>query len=273
MKQASVIDTPVAANAAIDEASLHYLLRLADACLIHGQRLAEWCGHAPILEEDIALANIALDHIGQARALLSLAGQLEGKNRDEDALAYQRREAEFLNPTLLELPHAPPGAHEPCFARSMLRCYLWSSFASLLWRELTASSHETLAGIAAKAVKECRYHQRHSGDWVLRLGDGSEESHSRMQAALADMWPYTAEWFDEDAIDLQAAACGLGPSWSSLHDQWLAIVKPLLQQATLAIPPTSAFLSSGKRGRHSEHMGRLLAEMQSLARSFPGAAW
>lgn len=250
-----------------------YLLRLADACLVHGQRLAEWCGHAPILEEDIALANIALDHIGQARMLLTLAGQVEGRGRDEDALAYLRREAEFFNPTLLELPHAAAGSNEPCFARTMLRCHLWAGLACLLWRALERSANQALAGIAAKAVKESRYHQRHSGDWVLRLGDGSAESHRRMQAAVDSMWPYTAEWFTVDAVDESAAASGLGPAWSSLHAEWAAIVEPLLRQATLAVPVGSAFLSAGKSGRHSEHLGRLLADMQSVARAYPGAVW
>ncbi|WP_418315139.1 1,2-phenylacetyl-CoA epoxidase subunit PaaC [Piscinibacter sakaiensis] len=273
MADAAAIDNGVRTAPPTPAPQVVYLLRLGDACLIHGQRLAEWCGHAPILEEDIALANIALDHIGQARALLTLAGQLEGRGRDEDALAYQRREAEFFNPTLLELPHAAAGSSEPCFARTMLRCYLWSSLAFLLWRALERSNQPTLAGIAAKAAKESRYHQRHAGDWVLRLGDGSDESHRRMQAALDSMWPYTAEWFSADAIDEQAAASGLGPAWSGLHADWTASVEPLLQQATLLRPADSAFLSSGKHGRHSEYMGRLLAEMQSVARAFPGAVW
>ena len=254
-------------------AALAYVLRLGDAALVHGQRLAEWCGHAPVLEEDIALANIALDHIGQARALLSLAGELEGQGRDEDALAYQRREPEFFNPTLLELPNTPPGNPEPCFARAVLRTYLWSSFASLLWRALSSSSQPTLAGIAAKALKESRYHARHSGDWVLRLGDGSEESHRRMQAALDALWPYTAELFTTDVVDAQAAASGLGPAWADLRGAWLAEVEPLLREATLGLPPDTPFLSTGKLGRHSEHLGRLLAEMQSLARAFPAAVW
>ncbi len=266
MAAPATIDTPAQADA-------RYVLRLGDAMLIHGQRLAEWCGHAPVLEEDIALANIALDHIGQARALLALAGELEGRGRDEDALAYQRRDPEFLNPTLLELPHAPPGSSEACFARTMLRSWLWSSFAVLLWQALTDSNQPTLAGIAGKAVKECSYHRRHCGDWVIRLGDGSDESHARMQAALDDLWPYTAEWFTPDEIDQQAAESGLGTPWATLRAPWLAGVEPTLLQATLQIPPAGAFLSTGRLGRHSEHLGLLLAEMQSLARAYPGATW
>jgi ring-1,2-phenylacetyl-CoA epoxidase subunit PaaC len=258
---------------AVDDATLTYVLRLGDACLVHGQRLAEWCGQAPVLEEDIALANIALDHIGQARSLLSLAGQLEGLGRDEDALAYLRREPEFLNPTLLELPHAAPGSVEPCFARTVLRCYLWSSFAVLLWQGATGSTLPALAGIAGKAVKEVRYHARHSSDWVLRLGDGTAESHARMQAALDSLWPYVAELFAADAVDAAVEASGTGPAWASLHGAWLAEVEPLLREATLVRPPDTPFLSTGKLGRHSEHLGHLLAEMQSLARAFPEGVW
>lgn len=250
-----------------------YVLRLGDACLVHGQRLAEWCGHAPVLEEDIALANIALDHVGQARALLALAGQLEGQGRDEDALAYLRNEPEFLNPTLLELPNAPPGSNDPCFGRTVMRCFLWSSFACLVWRALSASNEPVLAGIAAKALKESRYHARHSGDWVVRLGDGSEVSHARLQAALDAMWPYTAEWFGDDAVDDAASASGLGPAWATLQDDWLAAVTPVLQQATLGLPPDTPFRSHGRDGRHSEHLSHLLGDMQSLARAFPGAVW
>ena len=250
-----------------------YLLRLGDACLIHGQRLAEWCGHAPVLEEDIALANIALDHLGQARALLTLAGALEGRGRSEDDWAYGRIEPEFLNPSLLELPHAPPGSSEACFGRALVRSFLWSSFASLLWRALSNSLEPTLAGIAAKALKESRYHVQHSGDWVVRLGDGSAESQRRMQTALDAMWPYCAELFNADEVDADAEASGLGPSWAGLRDDWQRAVVPVLQDANLVPPPETPFLSHGKQGRHTEHMGRLLAEMQSLARAFPGAVW
>ena len=229
------------------------LLRVADSCLIHGQRLAEWCGHAPVLEEDIALANIALDHIGQARALLTLAGQREGRGRDEDALAYGRLEGEFFNVTMVELPNGD-------FARTLLRLFLWSSFAKGLWQTLAEAPDENLAGIAAKHLKECRYHQRHSADWVLRLGDGTEESSRRTQLALLALWPYTAEWFGDAA-------------WPALRAAWLAEVLPMLAEATLDVPADTPFLSSGIHGRHSEHMGPLLAEMQSVTRAFPGAVW
>jgi ring-1,2-phenylacetyl-CoA epoxidase subunit PaaC len=243
-----------------------YVLRIADSCLIHGQRLAEWCGHAPVLEEDIALTNIALDHIGQARELLTLVGQLEGRDRDEDALAFQRLEREFHNVTMLELPNGD-------FARTLLRCFLWAGFMGVLWPALAGSSNIQLGAIAAKSEKENRYHQRHAADWVLRLGDGTDESHRRIEAALSDLWPYSAEWFKPDPVDADAVRCGLGPSWATLERPWRALVEPLLAQAGLTPPSPSAFRSTGKQGRHSEHMGYLLAEMQSVSRAFPGAVW
>jgi ring-1,2-phenylacetyl-CoA epoxidase subunit PaaC len=248
------------------DAKTEYVLRIADACLIHGQRLAEWCGHAPVLEEDIALTNVALDHIGQARALLALAGELEGRGRDEDALAFLRDERDYRNPTLLELP---PGD----FACTVLRAFLWASFMKLLCQALAASTNVQLAAIAAKSLKEVRYHQQHAGDWVVRLGDGSEESTRRMKEALALLWPYTAEWFVDDAIDAQARASGLGPAWGSLKDAWMAEIQPVFDEAGLAPLADTPFRSTGRHGVHSEHMGFLLAEMQSLPRAFPGAAW
>jgi ring-1,2-phenylacetyl-CoA epoxidase subunit PaaC len=245
---------------------VQYVLRIGDSSLIHGQRLSQWCGHAPVLEEDIALTNIALDHIGQARALLTLAGDMEGAGRDEDALAFTRIEREFFNVTMLELPNVD-------FARTVLRGFLWSAFLGALWQALEASSHPRLAAIAAKCAKETRYHERHCADWVRRLGDGTAESHRRIATALNDLWPYTAEWFEDDAVDLQAQAGGLGPAWGGLRPTWLAAVQPVLAEAGLAVPASSPFRSTGKAGRHSEHMGYLLAEMQSLAREFPGAVW
>ncbi|MFZ2652656.1 MAG: 1,2-phenylacetyl-CoA epoxidase subunit PaaC [Burkholderiaceae bacterium] len=245
---------------------VQYVLRIADSSLVHGQRLAAWCGHAPVLEEDIALANIALDHIGQARALLTLAGEMEGQGRDEDALAYLRPEREYFNVTMLELPNGD-------FARTLLRGFLWSALLAVLWPALETSSQTQLAAIAAKCAKETRYHRRHCADWVRRLGDGTEESQRRISKALSELWPYTAEWFSDDPIDAQAAAQGLGPAWSTLQAAWLAGVAPVLREAGLALPEPSAFRSSGKAGRHSEHMGYLLAEMQAVQRAFPGAVW
>lgn len=246
--------------------AMQYVLRIADACLIHGQRLGEWCGHAPVLEEDIALTNVALDHIGQARSLLTLAGELEGRGRDEDALAFLRNEREYRNVTMLELPNGD-------FARTVLRAFLWASFMKLLCQALASSSNAQLAAIAAKSLKEVRYHQQHTGDWVVRLGDGSDESVRRMGEALALLWPYTAEWFADDEIDVQAQASGLGPAWSALKDAWLAEVQPVFAEANLVPLAETPLRTTGKRGVHSEHMGFLLAEMQTLPRAFPGATW
>ncbi len=248
------------------DSQLQYVLRIADACLIHGQRLSEWCGHAPVLEEDIALTNVALDHIGQARSLLTLAGELEGRGRDEDALAFLRQEREYRNVTMLELPNGD-------FARTVLRAFLWASFMKVLCQALATSSNAQLAAIAAKSLKEVRYHQQHTGDWVVRLGDGSEESARRMSEALALLWPYTAEWFADDEVDRAAHSSGLGPAWSTLRDAWTAEVQPVFAEANLVPLAETPFRTTGKLGRHSEHMGFLLAEMQTLPRAFPGATW
>jgi len=248
------------------DAAVEYVLRIGDASLVHGQRLAEWTGHAPVLEEDIALANIALDHIGQARALLTLAGQIEGRGRDEDALAYQRSESEYRNPTALELPRGD-------FAFTVLRGFLWAAFAAALYEALGTSSDGQLAGIAARSLKEVRYHRQHLGDWVVRLGDGTAESKRRMDAALQQLWPYTAEWFVADAVDAAAAESGLGPSWDTLQPAWRAAIDPVLAEAGLSPLAATPFRSTGKTGRHSEHMGYLLAELQSVQRAFPGAVW
>ena len=245
---------------------IYYVLRIADACLIHGQRLGEWCGHAPIVEEDIALTNVALDHIGQARALLTLAGELEGRGRDEDALAFLRQEREYRNPTMLELPNGD-------FARTVLRVFLWASFMKVLCKALATSTNAQLSAIAAKSRKEVRYHQQHSGDWVVRLGDGTEESARRMSEALALLWPYAAEWFADDDIDRAAQASGLGPAWSTLESDWMAELQPVFEAAKLSPLADTPFRTTGKLGRHSEHMGYLLAEMQTLPRAFPGAVW
>ncbi len=236
-----------------------YVLRLADTCLIASHRLSEWCGHAPVLEEDIALANQALDLLGQARALLSLVG-------DEDRLAFHREEREFVNATMAELPRGD-------FAFTVLRSFLLSAWALPMWQRLASSSDEALAAVAAKAAKEARYHREHSADWVVRLGDGTDESSRRMQAALERLWPYTNELFDSDEIDDAAAASGLGPRWSELRSAWEPDVRAVLADARLPWPAASAYRSDARRGRHSEHMGHLLAQMQYLQRAYPGGVW
>lgn len=247
-------------------AEAQYLLRIGDTCLILGQRLGEWCGHAPVLEEDIAMANIALDLIGQARAVLTRAGELDGQSHNEDQLAFLRSERDYLNLTMVELPRGD-------FAFSVLRNTLVATWLKLLWEQLAASSDAEVAAIAGKAVKEARYHQQHSGDWVVRLGDGSAESTRRMETALEDLWRYVPEMFDTDVIDQSAHAAGMGPLWSTLEAPWQEELALILGEAHLAAPAPSAFRSEGKRGRHSEHMGYILADMQYLQRSFPGGAW
>jgi len=250
---------------------LQYVLRLADSCLILAQRLGEWTGHAPVLEEDIALANMALDLLGQARALLTHAARLDGRGHDEDQLAFLRDERDFLNMTLVELPNGPgkPGD----FGFTVLRNLAVASWLKLMWERLAGSSDAELAAIAGKALKEARYHQEHAADWVVRLGDGTDESTRRMRAALDLLWPYTAELFAADAVDEAAARSGLGPSTAELREAWLLDMGNVLQEAGLAPPEDTPFVSEGKRGRHTEHMGYLLAEMQYLQRAYPGGVW
>ena len=246
--------------------AVQYLLRLGDTCLIQGQRLAEWCGHGPILEEDIALTNMALDLVGQARALLTRAGEMEGHGYDEDQLAFLRDERDYLNPTLVELPRGD-------FAFTMVRNAMVATLLKLLWARLKDSSDAELAAIAGKALKEARYHQQHAADWVARLGDGTVESRRRTEAALTTLWRYTPELFISDAVDDAAHATGLGPRWADLQSAWTEEMAQILAAASLATPKESAFRSTGKQGVHSEHMGYILAEMQHLQRSYPGGAW
>ena len=245
---------------------VQYLLRIGDTALILGQRIAEWTGHAPVLEEDIALANMALDLIGQSRALLTHAGALEGAGHDEDQLAFLRDERDYRNVTLVELPRGD-------FAVTTVRNAMMATFFKLLWERLVESKDAELAAIAGKAIKEARYHQQHAADWLVRLAGGTDESRRRSEKALADLWIYSAELFASDAIDAQAQASGLGPRWGDLHEAWLAEMTQILDEAGLAIPAATPFLSTGKTGVHSEHMGFILADLQHLQRSYPGGVW
>ena len=245
---------------------VQYLLRVGDTALILAQRLAEWCGHAPVLEEDIALANMALDLVGQSRALLTHAGALEGAGHDEDQLAFLRDERDYFNATIAELPRGD-------FAFTVLRNLIVATWAKLLWERLQTSNDAEVAAIAAKAVKEARYHQQHAADWIVRLADGTEESRRRVDAALDALWRFTAELFESDAVDAAAHAAGIGPRVADLRAPWLAEMTAVFDAAGLAIPGESAFRSTGTRGVHSEHMGCILAEMQHLQRSFPGGVW
>ena len=242
------------------EPPVQYLLRVGDTALILAQRLAEWCGHAPVLEEDIALANMALDLVGQSRALLTHAGKLEGAGHDEDQLAFLRDERDYFNATIAELPRGD-------FAFTVLRNLIVATWAKLLWERLLDSSDAEVSAIAGKAVKEARYHQQHAADWVVRLADGTAESRHRIDAALTAVWRFTAELFDSDAVDTAAHAAGLGPRFADLREPWLAEMTTVFEEAGLSIPKDSAFRSTGTRGVHSEHMGFILAEMQQIGRA------
>jgi len=258
-------------------APVDYLLHLADNALILGQRNAEWCGHGPVLEEDIALANNSLDLIGQARLLYQHAAAQIGNGTTEDTLAYFRDVPDFRNYTLCELPHRPlmsaTASGDRDFATTIVRNFLYSALMVLVWDQLQSSQDAQLAAIAAKSLKEARYHLRHSRDWLVRLGDGTDESHARVQAAVNALLPYTSEFWVQSAPEQSAQANGSGMDVAALRGDWNAIVDAALQEATLQRPGDSAFVPTGKQGVHSEHLGFVLAEMQSLARQHPGATW
>ncbi len=247
-------------------ATVPYVLRLADTSLVLGQRLGEWVGHAPALEEDLALANIALDLIGQARLLLSYAGEIEGRGRDEDALAFLRDAPEFCNVSLAEQPNGD-------FGQTIVRQFLLDAWQLELYEALSGSTDVRLAEIAAKAVKETRYHLRFSAGWLVRLGDGTAESHARVAQALDALWRFTDELVTPDALDEEMAAAGIGPDLAALRARWEQRVGAVLQEATLKRPAASQYLWHGKRGVHTEHLGHMLAEMQHLPRTFRGATW
>jgi ring-1,2-phenylacetyl-CoA epoxidase subunit PaaC len=249
-----------------EEALFTYCLRLADDALICGQRLAEWSSKAPSLELDIALSNQSLDLFGQARMLYDYAARVEGKGRSEDDLAFLRDGLDFTNLLMVELPNGD-------FAHTTIRQFLFSARGLLAWEALTGSADAELAAIAAKAVKELTYHMRHSGEWMVRLGDGTDESHARAQAALDVLWPYTGEMFEADALDAEMTAAGIGFDPRSLHEPWLAMVEPAIARATLARPADGHMHGGGRKGRHSEHLGYILAEMQYLQRAYPGSKW
>ncbi|KND56691.1 Phenylacetate-CoA oxygenase, PaaI subunit [Candidatus Paraburkholderia kirkii] len=260
---------------------LAYVLRLADNALILGQRNAEWCSHGPALEEDIAFANMSLDLIGQARLLYTHAATLEaaldGAQKTEDDYAYFRTEREFANYTITELPHFGPLAGtaraERDHAVTIVRNFLYSALMAEVWSALQTSSDAQLAAIASKSIKETRYHLHHARDWLVRLGDGTEESHRHAQAALDYLMPYTREFFVPDAIEQVVAEAGIAPLASALLEAaWCAQVRSALEEATLEAPAEVTHVSTGKLGEHSEHMGYLLAGMQSLARQHPGQA-
>ena len=249
-----------------DAALFEYLLRLGDSTLILGQRVSEWCGHAPVIEEDIALANTALDLIGQTQMWLGLAAEVEGKGRSADDLAYLRDAWDFRNLLLVERPNGD-------FGHTMMRQFLFDAFQSVLLARLAESTEPRIAAIAEKAGKEVAYHLERSKGTVIGLGDGTEESHARMQAALEALWPYVGEMFKGDAVEAELAAAGIAPDPAELRAPWEERVNPVLEEATLNAPDSDFAHLGGKTGTHSEHLGHLLAGMQFLQRAYPGAEW
>ena len=243
-----------------------YALRLGDDALVLAQRLGEWSARAPDLEEDLALTNIALDLLGQARALLTRAGELEGAGRDEDDLAYLRGEREFVNALIVEQPNGD-------FAHTIARQLLFSTYQLALYDRLSDSADPVIAGVAAKAVKEVAYHRDHAREWTLRLGDGTEESHRRMQEAVDWMWPLAAELFEHDELTERLVGAGMATDARELRPGWEHVVCGVLEEATLSRPETSLAATGGRRGEHSEALGHMLAVMQSTHRAHPGATW
>ena len=243
-----------------------YVLRRADDALISGHRLSEWCGHAPAMEEDMALANIGLDVLGQARELYTYAAEVEGRGNDEDKFAYLRDVRQYRNLLLLEQPNGD-------FARTMVRQFFYSAFADPYWRAMMKSTDATLSAIAAKSEKESAYHLRHSSEWIVRLGDGTDESHRRAQTAIDDLWAFTGEMFAVDEAERALIDGGVAIDPAALKAQWQKTVAGVVDEATLTLPNNDWMQQGGRVGRHSEHLGHLLSELQSLQRSFPGATW
>ena len=251
---------------AMSNALFSYLLRLGDDLLILSHRLSEWCGHGPVLEEDIALTNRALDHIGEARNLYDHAVKVEGKGRTEDDLAYLRPERQFVNTKLVEQPNGD-------YAHTIVRSFLFDAYHLPLAEALTKSSDAQLAAIAGKAVKEAQYHLRHSSDWLIRFGDGTEESHQRAQVALDNLWTFTGDLFTQDEVHQAMVKAGVAPDLAKIKAAFDATVDTVLSEATLNRPTDGFMASGGRQGKHGEQLGFILAEMQYLQRAYPGATW
>ena len=243
-----------------------YLLQLADNAVILAHRQSEWCGHGPILEQDIAITNLSLDLIGQARACYQFAAELKGGGATEDSLAYLRDAREFRNFLIVELPNGDWG-------RTILRTYLFAQYQHLLYAGLSNSSDERLAAIAAKALKEVDYHLKWSREWVLRLGDGTDESHQRMEKALGELWGYTGEFFLPDEVESVLSAEGLAPDPGHMKEAWMSAVTHTLEEATLSRPEGGFEHTGGREGQHTEHLGYILADMQYLQRAYPDSTW
>jgi ring-1,2-phenylacetyl-CoA epoxidase subunit PaaC len=249
-----------------DKKLFAYLIRLADNALILAQQLGDWVGKGPELEEEIAMANFALDYVGQARMLYSLAAEIEGEGRTEDDLAFLRDGIDFHNVLLVEQPNGD-------FATTIARQFYFESFYQLQLAALENSSEPRLAQIAVKANKEIQYHLKHTRLWLMRLGDGTDESHRRMQTAIDDLWRYSGEMFNADDLDVWAAESGIGPNPADLRENWNDYLSAAIAEATLTMPDAEWMASGGKQGVHSEHLGFLLADMQFLQRAYPGASW
>jgi ring-1,2-phenylacetyl-CoA epoxidase subunit PaaC len=248
------------------EATFNYCLRLGDNALVSGHRYSEWCSRGPILEEDLALTNIALDLIGRAQAFLSYAAAVEGKERSADDLAYRRAERKFLNHQMAELPNGD-------FAFTMARQLLFSSYDYFLYQALSQSNDNQLAAIAAKGLKEVAYHLEHAADWALRLGDGTDESHRRYQKAINDLWPFTGELFEMNESDQVLIKAGIAPDLNEIEGKWKLKVMDVLNRATIEVPGSSYMHTGGLSGVHTEYLGHLLSEMQFLQRAYPDAKW
>jgi ring-1,2-phenylacetyl-CoA epoxidase subunit PaaC len=243
-----------------------YALQRADDALVLGHRLSEWCGHAPMLEEDMALANMGLDLLGQARELYGYAAKVEGNGNDEDKFAYLRDVRQYRNLLLVEQPNGD-------FARTMVRQFFYAAFADLYWRAMMKSADATLAAIAAKSEKESAYHIRHSSEWIVRLGDGTAESHARAQTSIDDLWAFAGEMFEVDDSERALIDAGIAIDSAALRSHWLKTVSDVVREATLVLPKSDWMQQGGRSGRHSEHLGHLLSELQSMQRTFPGVAW
>lgn len=245
---------------------LKYVLRLADNAFIYGHKMGELCSKGPFLEEDIAMTNIALDFIGQSSALYKYAAEIEGKGRTEDDMVYKRAERDFYNHLITEIPNGDFGA-------VMSRLYLLSVYHIHLFEALSKSKDETIAGVAAKSLKEVKYHLRHSSSWMLRLGDGTNESHERVQNALNEIWMYTGELFEMDAIDEEILKEGIGPDLKSIYSIWKKEVAALISEATLKLPEDGYMQTGSRKGLHTEYLGFLLTDIQYLQRAYPDAKW
>lgn len=258
--------TNIAIHTDTQTALCDYVLHLADTNLILGQRICEWCGHGPVLEQDIALSNIGLDLLGQTRSLYQYAAELQGEGKTEDDLAFLRSERQFKNLLLAEQPNGD-------FGYTIVRQFLYETFQQLLLSELKKSSNAQLAAIAEKSLIETNYHYKWSAEWVIRLGDGTEESKSRIQKSINEIWTYSGEMFIPSADEQLLASVGIIPEVTTLQDAWMQKVKAVFEEATLTMPEPMYMQRGGKTGVHTEHLGYMLAEMQYLQRQYPGQTW